>query len=385
MYRAKGSEKAVNLLFRILYDDDVTFQYPGELILRASDGKWQIDTVLRTYGTDTLFTLENQTITGVTSGAESIIESVLKVVESGATVYQLFLGATTGVFQNGETFNNGSVSGVVNSVTLNPGRWIGTDGQLSSDKVLQDNVFYQEYSYVLKTQQFIDRYRDVVKKLTHPAGVALFGQVDIVDVLELPLVSANSEFSLSVEANNSQLSTVVTSSSFSSFENQEEFEPNSLDATFSTTQEIFAYGPVIQNGVAILSTNTHISTWESTPIFDLDAVRIGSIGLGRILEGTEANANFETKFTVGEHIMIRDTLEVNDDQLFGVIGIANNMIMDLSHTYTGTLARWDGDVYDRSASLSIDFGAITTPAGANTGGYSSITVAASTFIDYGSL
>ena len=40
LYTAKGSQLSYELMFRILYNEDITFYYPGEDILRASDGRW---------------------------------------------------------------------------------------------------------------------------------------------------------------------------------------------------------------------------------------------------------------------------------------------------------------------------------------------------------
>ena len=39
-YEAKGSENAAELFFRFMYNDTATVVYPGDYILRASDGKW---------------------------------------------------------------------------------------------------------------------------------------------------------------------------------------------------------------------------------------------------------------------------------------------------------------------------------------------------------
>ncbi len=39
-YEAKGSETATEMFFRIVLNSDVTVSYPGDNILRASDGKW---------------------------------------------------------------------------------------------------------------------------------------------------------------------------------------------------------------------------------------------------------------------------------------------------------------------------------------------------------
>jgi hypothetical protein len=42
-YGAKGSEASFKLLFRILFNKDVTVEYPAKQMLRASDGKWNQD------------------------------------------------------------------------------------------------------------------------------------------------------------------------------------------------------------------------------------------------------------------------------------------------------------------------------------------------------
>lgn len=43
LYLAKGSQASFKLLFRILFNKDITIQYPSSQMLRASDGKWNQD------------------------------------------------------------------------------------------------------------------------------------------------------------------------------------------------------------------------------------------------------------------------------------------------------------------------------------------------------
>lgn len=79
-YDVKGSENAAELFFRMMYNDDITIQYPGDYVLRPSDNVWRtkftikVDTdydqisasanALRPYPISTdLFSLENNTIT----------------------------------------------------------------------------------------------------------------------------------------------------------------------------------------------------------------------------------------------------------------------------------------------------------------------------------
>jgi hypothetical protein len=42
-YLAKGSEASFKLLFRLLFNKDITVDYPGKKLLRASDGRWNQD------------------------------------------------------------------------------------------------------------------------------------------------------------------------------------------------------------------------------------------------------------------------------------------------------------------------------------------------------
>lgn len=68
------------------------------------------------------------------------------------------------------------------------GRYEDTRGHLSSNMYLQDSYFYQNYSYAIRTGQDITAYSDIVKQVLHPAGFAMFGQLSIIEILELILM-----------------------------------------------------------------------------------------------------------------------------------------------------------------------------------------------------
>ena len=69
LYESKGSELSFKLLFRIMFDKDVSVRYPYENVLRASDGKWQqkISIRLETVSGDRS-NLENKTLRYVSGG-----------------------------------------------------------------------------------------------------------------------------------------------------------------------------------------------------------------------------------------------------------------------------------------------------------------------------
>jgi hypothetical protein len=47
LYQSKGSENSFKLIFRMLFGEETEVLYPRDNILRASDGKWKIDTTLK--------------------------------------------------------------------------------------------------------------------------------------------------------------------------------------------------------------------------------------------------------------------------------------------------------------------------------------------------
>jgi hypothetical protein len=94
----------------------------------------------------------------------------------------------------GSSFAAKTVNGFVKSVD---GYYIGTKGQLSSNMYLQDSFFYQNFSYAIRTEQDFTLYGDIVKKILHPAGFALFGRLDYIQAIESLL-----EYSEDISASN---------------------------------------------------------------------------------------------------------------------------------------------------------------------------------------
>lgn len=86
----------------------------------------------------------------------------------------------------GTSGGSGAVIEVIPGVTLDvPGYFFDTKGFLSADKVLQDSDYYQDFSYVIRAGIDIERYRDVVMSVLHPAGMKMFGEVNIIELIRL--------------------------------------------------------------------------------------------------------------------------------------------------------------------------------------------------------
>lgn len=67
------------------------------------------------------------------------------------------------------------------------GYFENTKSFVSSNQYLQDSFFYQTYSYAIKTEHDFTRYADVVKRLVHPSGFLMFGQINILSLYKLAL------------------------------------------------------------------------------------------------------------------------------------------------------------------------------------------------------
>ena len=132
MYRAKGTTRAHEVFFKLLFNEVSETIFPREEMLRTSDGKFSTEKIMRAVGTsgDTN-DLIGRTITGQTSEATAIIENVFKFNVGGSEVTEFILNADTlsGTFQideevrgtqtdESETFIKATVTGIPSTVSI---------------------------------------------------------------------------------------------------------------------------------------------------------------------------------------------------------------------------------------------------------------------------
>lgn len=107
-------------------------------------------------------------------------------------VLDLPIGASEGDSITVDGIGSGA-TGTVSEGFTKPvdGYYEDTKGQLSSNMFLQDSFFYQDYSYVIRTQQDLDAYSEIVKEVLHPSGFLMFGQISVLNLIELILSVAD--------------------------------------------------------------------------------------------------------------------------------------------------------------------------------------------------
>ena len=105
MYRLKGTQKGHELFFRILFNEISETFYPRTQMLRVSDGQWDTQKVLRAIAnTGNTINLVGRTITGQTSGASAVVESVRKFILGNQEISEFIINNSTfvGTFTIGE-------------------------------------------------------------------------------------------------------------------------------------------------------------------------------------------------------------------------------------------------------------------------------------------
>ena len=100
LYRAKGTKRATEVFFKLLFNENAEVTLPKEEMLRVSDGKWDTQKVLRCteVGTSDAANLIGQTITqanvagdGSINEATAIVENVFKFGIAGETIVEMIL------------------------------------------------------------------------------------------------------------------------------------------------------------------------------------------------------------------------------------------------------------------------------------------------------
>jgi hypothetical protein len=133
---------------------------------------------------------EGGTVTGLDSSSTSISATIVSFDSSNnllvvkdatgefaeATTVSLGESASATVLKNDLATATVTVGAVVDTA----GTFINEDGHLSESTMkIQDSLYYQDFSYVIKVGRSINDWRDSFKKTMHTAGFYFTGQVDM--------------------------------------------------------------------------------------------------------------------------------------------------------------------------------------------------------------
>ena len=122
----------------------------------------------------------------------------LRKIDTSRNLYQVEVATSSDSFHS-STANRSRIKGAVSgaeatiyqcavatiqpttgTVSTSEGVLFGANGRISeSSKKIQDSFYFQDFSYVVKVGNSINIWRDAVKRILHPVGLALFGEVSV--------------------------------------------------------------------------------------------------------------------------------------------------------------------------------------------------------------
>ena len=138
MYKRKGTQQSLELMFRLFFDESIEIFYPSTAILRPSDSIWGGDIYLEmkpVYTVDDYPIKKGNRIRGDISLATAFVDEVLFVNFSGSLSPIIYLSNIAGTFSSDDSivivtvdnngvesvFNAGKlISGSISSVTVSP-------------------------------------------------------------------------------------------------------------------------------------------------------------------------------------------------------------------------------------------------------------------------
>jgi hypothetical protein len=123
----------------------------------------------------------NAIISATPSSGNGVIESV-RILSSGYGYNKQ--GDLLDFINQSNTNLEANLSIIIDGVGTEEGYWKDESSFLNDNKFIQDSFYYQEYSYEIQVDKSLDKYIDVVKKLSHPVGNKVFGKPLIIDNAE---------------------------------------------------------------------------------------------------------------------------------------------------------------------------------------------------------
>jgi hypothetical protein len=133
-YRAKGTERAVDLFFKLIYGIEAGIYYPADDLLKPSDNEFVDVQYLEISPSESNVQLVGQTITGSISGQTAYADRLVRVKKGSRFIEVLYLESVSGNFFTGEDVKTNLLSTNVSARIL---------GSLSSTVVGRNVEGYQ--------------------------------------------------------------------------------------------------------------------------------------------------------------------------------------------------------------------------------------------------
>jgi len=110
-YRAKGTERAVDLFFKLVYGIEADVYYPGDDLFKLSDNSYEARRYIEIVPNEKNVQFVGQNVFGKTSGATAFAEKLVRTRKGSLNIDILYLAGLDGSFQTGEQIEQKSLDG----------------------------------------------------------------------------------------------------------------------------------------------------------------------------------------------------------------------------------------------------------------------------------
>ena len=176
-------------------EQDVLITEAGERIIHTiyvDNGETDFMIVTHNGSTDSRLQFETtDAVTGVVESFNGDTNILTLTDQTGSFDDKVTItGGTSGNTARVRVSDPASTVSTAGTVIETDGEYSGVDGHISENtKKIQDSLYYQDYSYVVKVGEAIADWREYLKSAVHPAGFYLAGEVSVVSRIDAKLRS----------------------------------------------------------------------------------------------------------------------------------------------------------------------------------------------------
>jgi hypothetical protein len=313
---ARGTLSSYKLLFRALYNEDLEITYPADQVLIVSQGDWRKERYLVASYDPEIYTFIGQTIVGRVSGAQALVEDVVRKTVRGRDISQILLSNVKGSFQHLESIQLLSTINDDNPMTF------VVDAGIASIDIIGAGGQYQRGDVV-----------DLISLDIGDFGKAVVTETqDLLGSLSFSLVDGGSGYTSS---------TATPSATSINFDGGDGTEPGSFIISDSDITDTFAiaintnlftsntvYGELAPIVTAANGDPIQMSTFANTII--------GSTVYGFPEYGEEVTSGINYRNHKDAIITIANTADIEvGDSLYGVTSSANANVVELMNGTPG--------------------------------------------------
>jgi len=231
---------------------------------------------------------------------------------------------------------NANLTPIITGSYISKGLYLNDDSKID-DKIIQDSYFYQDFSYVIRSNENFGTYSELIKNILHPAGLEFFGEIVLLSLIENIFDEITVQTEIVKQIPSSILYAVANTATANTNLIKADFYQGYLNGVFDDLK-IFDLWYVESEAYSGLTFNDRWHTWDGPHVTKLIKANGTATVNGSIVTGT--STSFTEDYLDGEELII-------GDESANILTVANNtymtlnLVRPLAGTYSGA------DIYKR--------------------------------------